>query len=94
MNRRQSKEWEFKNAQLHFGKIFRLARTQGPQRIVRSDEAVVVLAAEEYERLIKSAPKGKKTLVEFFAESPLVGSGIDLERVPDFGSNREDFGGE
>jgi hypothetical protein len=52
----------------------------------------VILAAEEYERLIKTVKRERKSMLEFFAESPLVGSGIDLERAPDFGSNREEFG--
>lgn len=91
MNRKQTKQWKFKKARVHFSKIFRLARTQGPQKVVRNNESVVVLAAEEYERLIKTV-KERKPLVEFFAESPLVGSGIDLERAPDFGSAREEFG--
>ena len=88
MNKATTQEWEFKKARLRFGEIFRLARSQGPQRVVRNKEAVVVLSAEEFECLT-SAGRGRKNLVEFFAESPLVGSGIDLERAPDFGSNTE-----
>lgn len=42
-----------------------------------------MLGEEEFERLKRR--KRKTTLVQFFAESPLVGSGIDLERKPDFG---------
>jgi hypothetical protein len=44
----------------------------------------VVLPAEDYERL--SAPKAPQgSLVRFFADSPLAGSGIRLERQRDFG---------
>jgi hypothetical protein len=35
----------------------------------------------------KDDPKEPSGLVAFFANSPLVGSGIDLERKPDFGRN-------
>jgi len=43
-----------------------------------------VLPAEEFEKL-KRRRKQHKSLVRFFAESPLAGSGIDLERQPDYG---------
>jgi hypothetical protein len=33
----------------------------------------------------KTATRKPKSLVQFFAESPLIGSGINLEREPDFG---------
>ena len=44
----------------------------------------MVLPAEEFEKL-KRRRKQPKSLVQFFAESPLAGSGIDLERKPDYG---------
>lgn len=47
-------------------------------------EAVVILPAEEFERLTERT-RQPKSLVKFFAESPLVGSGIDLKRKPDYG---------
>ena len=90
MSKIRKKEWQFKEAKLQFAKIFRLARTQGPQKVVCKNEAVVVVAAEEFERLTQGARSGK-TVAEFFAESPLVGSDVDLERAPDFGRNAEDF---
>jgi hypothetical protein len=45
---------------------------------------VVVLAAEEFARLAEAEGR-KGSLVEFFAASPLRGSGIDLSRRSDFG---------
>lgn len=58
---------------------------RGPQRVTKHGRtAVVVFQAEEYERLSRpGAPKGN--LVRFFADSPLAGSGIQLERQRDFG---------
>jgi hypothetical protein len=90
LNKARIKDWEFKKARLLFDKI-RLARTQNPQTIIRNKEGVVVLSAEDFERLTHRA-KGGNTLVEFFAQSPLVGSGADLERAPDFGRDVEEFG--
>jgi hypothetical protein len=43
-----------------------------------------VVPAEEYERLSARARR-PKSLIEFFAKSPLAGSGISLERGRDYG---------
>ncbi len=51
-------------------------------------EAVVVLPAEEFERL-KARSRQPQSLVEFFAESPLAKVTIDLEREPDYGRTIE-----
>ena len=80
-----SETWQLQTAKARFSEVFRLARSKGPQWITRQGkESVVVLPAEEFERLT-SRNRQPKSLVKFFAESPLVGSGIDLERKPDYG---------
>jgi antitoxin Phd len=77
--------WQLQTAKARFSEVFRKARSEGPQWITRQGkEAVVVLPAEEFEKL-KRRRKQPKSLVQFFAESPLAGSGIDLERKPDYG---------
>jgi hypothetical protein len=43
-----------------------------------------MVPAEEFERLVERA-KQPRSLVKFFAESPLARAGIDLERTPDYG---------
>jgi prevent-host-death family protein len=79
------KEWQLQEAKAHFSEVFRLAREHGPQRVTKHGrEAVVVLPAEEYARLTRSEAR-KGSLAEFFAASPLRGSGIDLDRPRDFG---------
>jgi len=84
-NRRVRKDWQLQEAKANFSKLFRLARECGPQRVTRHGrEAVVVIPAEEYERLSSfSTPRG--SLAQFFANSPLAGSGIQLDRPRDFG---------
>jgi len=80
-----SEPWQLQTAKARFSEVFRKARSEGPQWITRQGkEAVVVLSAEEFEKL-KRRRKQLKSLVQFFAESPLAGSGIDLERKPDYG---------
>ena len=72
-------------AKARFSEVFRRARTEGPQWVTRrGKEAVVILPAEDFERLTARA-RQPKSLVQFFAESPLANSGIDLERTPDYG---------
>jgi antitoxin Phd len=79
------KEWQLQEAKARFSEVFRLARERGPQRVTRHGRAaVVVLAAEEYNRLSRS-PRQAGTLTQFFARSPLAGSGIRLERQRDYG---------
>ena len=76
--------WQLQTAKARFSELFRRARSEGPQYVTRrGKEAVVVLPAEDFERLTRRSRE--TSLVRFFAESPLVGSGIDLERKPDFG---------
>lgn len=66
-----------------FSEIFRLARTDGPQRITRQGkEGVVMISDEQYEQLVGRSHQ-PKNLVEFFRGSPLVGVELDLERSKD-----------
>lgn len=80
-----SKSWQLQTAKAKFSELFRRARSEGPQWVTRQDkEAVVVLPAEEFERL-QARSRQPKSLVQFFAESPLAKVAIDLERKPDYG---------
>jgi len=77
--------WQLQTAKARFSELFRRARSEGPQWITRQGkEAVVMLPAEEFERL-KARRKQPQSLVKFFAESPLAKAPIDLERKPDYG---------
>jgi antitoxin Phd len=44
-------DWNLADAKNRFSELVNLALTQGPQRVRRRKEAVVVVAAEEFERL-------------------------------------------
>jgi|SRR6185437_2601688 antitoxin Phd len=77
--------WQLQTAKARFSELFRRARAEGPQWVTRQGkEAVVVLPAEEFERLTNRG-KQQTDLVEFFAQSPLAKANLDLERVPDYG---------
>jgi prevent-host-death family protein len=80
-----SQVWQLQTAKARFSELFRLARTEGPQVVSRQGkEQVVVLPAEQFAQLTKRA-RHPKSLVAFFAESPLAGAGLDLTRDEDSG---------
>jgi prevent-host-death family protein len=72
--------WTVAEAKAKFSEMIERARSEGPQIITRNGRtAVVVVAATEWER------KTKRTgnLAEFFAASPLRGSGVKIRRLKD-----------
>lgn len=72
-----AESWSVATAKARFSELIERARSDGPQTVTRNGrEAVVVVSAEEWQRRTK--PKGN--LAEFFANSPLRGSGLDLTR--------------
>jgi antitoxin Phd len=81
--------WQLQTAKAKFSEVFRLARTEGPQRITRQGkEGVVMISDEQYDRLTVKA-RQPKSIVQFFRESPLVGVDLDLERDKDSGRDIE-----
>jgi antitoxin Phd len=81
--------WQIQTAKARFSEVFRRARTEGPQRITRQGkEGVVIVAEEQYERLVGKSHQ-PKNLVEFFRQSPLVGVELDLDRDRDPGRDIE-----
>jgi len=71
-------DWTVATAKAHLSEVMNRAMSEGPQTITRNGrKAVVVVSAEEWEKKTKR----KGTLVEFFANSPLRGSGLDIERI-------------
>jgi antitoxin Phd len=78
-------DWQVQTAKARFSEVFRLARTEGPQRITRQGkEGVVMISDELYQRLTVTS-RQPKSLLQFFRESPLVGVKLDLERDEDTG---------
>jgi len=70
--------WSVAEAKARFSEVIDRALAQGPQTITRKGRATaVIVGAEEWER--KSARVGN--LAEFFASSPLRGSGLKVRRL-------------
>ena len=83
------KDWQVQTAKAKFSEVFRLARTEGPQRITRQGkEGVVMISEEQYDRLTAKS-RQPKSIVQFFRESPLVGIELNLERDKDTGRDIE-----
>lgn len=79
------RDWQVQTAKARFSEVFRMARTEGPQRITRQGkEGVVMISDEQYDRLVAKA-RQPKSIVQFFRESPFVGVDLDLERDKDAG---------
>jgi len=77
--------WQLQTAKARFSELFRKARAEGPQWVTRQGkDAVVVVAAEEFQRL-RARSRQPESLVEFFAKSPLAGANLKLDRPRDYG---------
>lgn len=69
-------EWTLAEAKNRFSEVVKRALSEGPQRVRRrGNDAVVVLAQEDYERLTGARPDFKKALLD----GPDF-SGLDLSR--------------
>lgn len=70
--------WSVASAKARFSELIDKAKSEGPQTVTRNGKpAVVLVSVEEWEK--KSGRQG--TLTEFFQNSPLRDSGIDLVRL-------------
>jgi prevent-host-death family protein len=75
--------WQLQTAKARFSELFRRTRSEGPQLITRhGKEGVVMIADEDYEKLVGKAHQ-PKDLWQFFRESPLVGLELEFERNKD-----------
>jgi prevent-host-death family protein len=83
--RASARAWQVQTAKAKFSEVFRLARTEGPQRITRQGkEGVVMISDEQYDRLMAKS-RQPKNIVQFFRQSPLAGIKLDWERDTDTG---------
>jgi prevent-host-death family protein len=79
------RSWQVQSAKAKFSEVFRLARTEGPQRITRQGKECVVMVAEEQFNRLVGKTRQPKSLFQFFQESPLFGLELEFERDPDPG---------
>ncbi len=67
-------DWAVAEAKNRFSELITKALTEGPQRVRRRDEAVVVVSAAEFDRL-----KPRKDFIEHLMSGPSF-EGLDLSR--------------
>ena len=73
-----TQRWTVAEAKAKFSEIIERAMSEGPQTITRNGRtAAVIVGAEEWQRKTKRVGN----LAEFFAESPLRGSGLKVRRL-------------
>ncbi len=73
--------WQLQAAKQHFSELVERARRDGPQVVTKhGKDAVVVVSAEDYQRLRGSGP----SLVEFIRSAPDFDL-LDLDRASDRG---------
>ena len=71
-------KWTVAEAKAKFSEIIERAMSEGPQTITRKGRtAAVVVGAEEWQRKTKRVGN----LAEFFATSPLRGSGLKIRKL-------------
>ncbi len=74
--------WALQDAKNRLSEVVNSAVREGPQTITRrGKETAVVVSIEDFRQLTTSPG----SLVSFFRNSPLAGSGVDLERSTDYG---------
>jgi prevent-host-death family protein len=72
--------WTVAEAKAKFSEVLDRALSDGPQTITRNGKlTAVIVSAEEWGRRAKR----QGTLVDFFANSPLRGSGLEIKRLKD-----------
>jgi prevent-host-death family protein len=75
-----AREWAVADAKAHFSEVIDRALSHGPQVVTRNGKrTVVVVPVEDWER----RKNRQGNLAEFFAASPLRGSGLTVRRTRD-----------
>jgi prevent-host-death family protein len=73
--------WAVAEAKAKFSELIETARERGAQEITRNGKLVGVLVSPEEWKKTKHTPtQNARTMSEFFKNSPLAGSGLDLTR--------------
>lgn len=81
--------WQVQSAKARFSEVLRRARAEGPQIVTKQGkEDVVILPVEQYRKLTRRS-RQPTSLVQFFAQSPLAGIDLKLERERDQGRDIE-----
>ena len=85
---RRGGSWKLQDARARLSEVIRKARTEGPQRVtVRGKDALVILAADEFERLTGGPRRAGADLMAFLQTTGL--AAVIPERDKDTGRDVE-----
>ena len=69
--------WQLAEAKNKFSEVFTRTIEDGPQRVTRRGEEIVLISGDEYEALVHAKPK--KNFIEHLLNGPSL-EGLDLTR--------------
>jgi len=73
--------WAVAKAKAQFSELIEVAREQGAQEITRNGKLVgFIVSPDDWEKKKQPPSQNARTMSEFFKNSPLAGSGLDLRR--------------
>lgn len=76
----KNNQWQIQDASAKFSQLVRKVETSGTQFITkRGNSIAVIMSKEKYDELIRPS----KSLIDFFAEAPLIDVDLDLSRSID-----------
>jgi antitoxin Phd len=75
-------KWSLQEAKNKFSAVVEAARRKGPQTVTRrGQDAVVVVSAEDFERLRKLEEERKPSLAEFLLSGPKIEGDFEIPRA-------------
>jgi len=78
--------WQLQQAKNRFSEVVECALRDGPQTVTKhGKDAVVIVAADEFQRTAAAAAKPSQSLADFLLNSPLRGSKLRIRRPRDTG---------
>lgn len=72
--------WALAEAKAKFSEVVDRAVNQEPQEITRNGKPVAFMVSREEWLRQQQQPRTERSMLDFFRDSPLRGSGIDLRR--------------
>jgi prevent-host-death family protein len=75
-------DWRLAEAKNRFSEVVNRALVEGPQRVLRRNDAVVIIAEREYEKLTGTRPSFKDFLLGRGSDADFEGLDLTRDRSP------------
>ena len=76
--------WQVQTDKAQFSELLRRAHAEGAQIVTKQGKDDIVVLPIEHNRKLKRRSRQPASLVQFFAQSPLAGVDLNLERARDY----------